>query len=119
MDLLKLAFTSLPTLVSLNYYEKASEIILTVDASLEGWRKVLMQLVEGKKYSSRYKSEIWFCTEKKYDTTKWKYCSILKALKKVRYWLYGIRFILKTDANILVVQLNWSNTNLELWSFNG
>ena len=38
--------------------------------------------------------------------------SILKALKKARYWLYKIRFILKTDANVLVTQLNQLGTDL-------
>ena len=37
MDLPKLALTSLPALVSLNYSEKAGETIFTVDASLEEW----------------------------------------------------------------------------------
>ena len=33
-------------------------------------------------------------------------------MKKVSYWLYGVRFVLETDANILVAQLNRSGTNL-------
>ncbi len=45
MDLLKLALTTSPVLVSLYYSEGAGEIILAVDASLEGWGGVLMQLV--------------------------------------------------------------------------
>ena len=36
MDLLKLALTTLPALVSLDYSEGAGDIILVVDASLEG-----------------------------------------------------------------------------------
>jgi hypothetical protein len=28
--------------------------------------------------------------------------AVLKALQKVRYWLYGVHFILETDANVLV-----------------
>ena len=37
---------------------------------------------------------------------------MLKALRKVRYWLYGVQFVLETDANVLVAQLNRSATNL-------
>lgn len=37
MDLLKFALTSPPALVSLDYTEGAGDIILAVDASLEGW----------------------------------------------------------------------------------
>ena len=112
MDLLKQAFTSPLALVSLYYSERASEIILVVDASLEDWGEVLMQLVQGKRHPSRYESEIWSCAEKKYNATKRECRGILKALKKVRYWLYGVRFVLETDANDLVAQLNRLGTDL-------
>jgi hypothetical protein len=36
----------------------------------------------------------------------------LKALWKVRYWLYRVHFVLETDANVLVAQLNRSATDL-------
>ncbi len=85
MNLLKLTLTTPAALVSLNYSKGAGEIILAVDASLEGWGRVLMQLIQGKRHSSRYKSGIWSCAEKKYDATKRECRSILKALKKVRY----------------------------------
>ena len=103
MDLLKLALTTPPALVSLDYNESAGDIILAVDASLDGWRGVLMQLVKGKRHPSRYESGIWSNAEKKnYDTTKQECRGVLKAFKKVRYWLYGVRFILEIDANVLV-----------------
>lgn len=69
MDLLKLALTTLPALVSLDYLEGEGEIILAMDASLERWREVLIQLVKGKKHSLRYKSRIWSSAKKKYDAT--------------------------------------------------
>ncbi len=59
MDLMKLALTSPPALVSLDYSKEADEIILAVNASLEGWGGVLMQLVKGKRHHSRYESVIW------------------------------------------------------------
>ena len=37
---------------------------------------------------------------------------MLKALRKVRYWLYGVYFVLETDANVLAAQLNRSATDL-------
>lgn len=99
-------------MVSLDYSKDASEIILAVDVSLKRWEGVLMQLVKGKKHPSRYKSGTWFSIEKKYNTTKQKCRRILKALKKVRYWLYKIRFVLETDARVLVAQLNQLDTDL-------
>jgi len=37
---------------------------------------------------------------------------LLKALKKFRYWLYGVRFLVETDAKVLAAQLNRSATDL-------
>ena len=112
IDLLKLALTTPPILVFLDYTEGAGDIILVVDTSLEEWGKVLMQLVKGKQHPSKYKSGIWSAVEKRYDATKWEYREVLKALKKVRYWLYGVKFILEIDTKVLVVQLNQSGTDL-------
>ena len=87
-------------------------MILAVDASLEGWGGVSMQLVEGKRHPLKYKSGIWSIVEKKYDATKRECQGVLKTLKKLRYRLYGVRFILETDTSILVAQLNRSETDL-------
>ncbi len=85
MDLLKLALTTPPALVSLDYTYGAGDIILAVDASLEWWGRVLMPLVQGKRHLSRHERGIWSSTEKKYDATKRECRGVLKALKKVRY----------------------------------
>ena len=37
---------------------------------------------------------------------------MLKALRKVQYWLYSVHFVLETNANVLVAQLNQSATDL-------
>jgi RNase H-like domain found in reverse transcriptase len=65
-----------------------------------------------RQHLSRYKSRLWNKAERNYDATKRECCSVLKALQKVRYWLYGVRFVLETDTNVLVAQLNWSTTDL-------
>ena len=88
MDLLKLSPTSQPALLSLDYSKNASEITRAVDASLERWGGILMQLVKGKKHPSRYGGGIWSSTEKKYKATKRECQGVIKALTKVRYWLY-------------------------------
>lgn len=71
-----------------------------------------MQLVPGKKHPSRYESGIWSNAERNYDSTKQERRGVLKALKKVRYRLYVIRFNLETDASVLVAHLNWSGNDL-------
>lgn len=73
MNLLKLAFTTSPALVSLDYTESVDDIILAVDTSLDRWEKVLMQLVKTKKHLSRYESGIWSNAEGNYDATKREY----------------------------------------------
>lgn len=85
MDLQKLAFITLPVLISLNYLDKIGEIIFAVNTNLERWGRILILLIQGKRHFFRYKSKIWFNIEKKYNATKREYCGILKVLKKVRY----------------------------------
>jgi ribonuclease HI len=113
MSALKTALTTAPALVKIIYTDGAGEIILAVDASLKGWGAVLMQLDDqGKRHPSRYESGLWNQAEQNYDATKRECRGVLKALRKVRYWLYGVRFVLETDANVLVAQLNRSATDL-------
>ncbi len=59
MDLLKLALTTPPALVSLNYTEGVGDIIFVVYASLNGRGGVRMYHGKEKRYSSRYESGIW------------------------------------------------------------
>lgn len=70
MNLLKLTLTIFPTLVLLNYLKRVDEIILTIDASSKEWRKILIQLVQRKRYLSRYEKEIWSSIEKNYNATE-------------------------------------------------
>ena len=50
--------------------------------------------------------------EQRYDATKRECRGVLKALKKTRHWLYVVHFVLETDANVLVAQLNGACTDL-------
>lgn len=58
------------------------------------------------------KTKIWSSIKKKFDTTKWECQKVLKALKKVKYWLYKVRFILETNIRVLVTQLNQLDIDL-------
>lgn len=109
MDSLKQALTSAPAMVT---SEGAGDIILSVDASLKGWGAVLQQLIDGKKSFARYEGGLWNEAESRYDAGKRECRGLLKALKKVRYWLYGVRFTIELDASTLVAQLNRSATDL-------
>jgi hypothetical protein len=49
--------------------------------------------------------------EKKYDVTKRECRDVLKILKKIRFYFYDVKFILKINARVLVDQLNRFDTN--------
>jgi len=55
---------------------------------------------------ARFESGIWREAEKKYDAGKLECHRLLKALKKLRVYLYGVIFLVEIDANTLVHQLN-------------
>ena len=111
MDILKMKLVNPPALIAIDY-GSGEEVILAVDASKIGWGGVLMQLRNKKRHPSRYESGMWSVAETKYDATKRECRGVLKCLKKFRYYLYGIRFVLETDAEVLVAQLNRSGTDL-------
>ena len=114
MNILKLILTTASTLKFLNYSFLIDEIILTIDFNLEKWNAILFQInVEtNKNHFSRYKSGLWTMFESKYDVTKRECRELLKTLKKVRFWLYEVRFIIEIDVNILIAQFNCSAADL-------
>ena len=113
MNILKLILTIASTLRFLNYSSLIDEIILTVDFSLKKWGAILFQInfKTSKNHFSRYENDLWTMFESKYDVMKQECCELLKALKKVRFWLYKVRFNMEIDVNILIVQLNRSVVN--------
>ncbi len=86
-------------------------VILAMNASFEDWKKILMILRNEKKSSMRYENEIWSNAKKKYDVIKKKCREIFKILKKIHFYFYDVKFILKTKARVLVDQLNRSDTD--------
>ena len=57
METLKLALTTAPALVKIHYGPDYGDIIVGVDASLEGWGCTMGQLdAEGQRRVARYKS---------------------------------------------------------------
>ena len=50
--------------------------------------------------------------ERGYDAIKRECKGVLKALQKLRFWLYSVYFILEINANTLVAQLNRAAINL-------
>lgn len=101
-----------PVFILIDYLEDVSLIILDIDTSLKEWKATFMQIVNKKCHFARYKSEIWSLQKKVYNITKQECKKVLKDLKKVRHWLYGVYFIFETDANTFVSQLNETDTDI-------
>ena len=109
---LKLVLILSLAFIIIDYFKGARQITLIVDASLIDWDAMLMQIKNDKKHSIRYENDIWSFVKRAYDAIKQKCRNVFKALKKIRFWLYEIHFILKTNAKILIVQLNRFETDL-------
>ena len=114
MNILKLILTTASTLKLLNYSFLIDEIILAVNFNLKKWDVILSQInfQTNKNHFSCYKSDLWMMFESKYDVMKRECRELLKALKKVRFWLYKVRFTIEIDVNILIAQLNRSAADL-------
>ena len=69
MKALKDALCNALALKTLDISDKASQIVLGVDASLERWGAILQEKDEKKMgHPCWYESGLWNATEKKYDT---------------------------------------------------
>jgi hypothetical protein len=110
MNIFKIVFINFFALIIIDY--AIHVIIFAMNANLEDWKKILMILRNEKKHSMRYESEIWSNVEKKYDVIKKECREVLKILKKIRFYLYDVKFILKTNVRVFVDQLNRFDTNL-------
>lgn len=115
MAALQTALTSPPALLPIRYDGTAGRIVLGVDSSLDGWGAHLSQeeLDNPKhRHPARYESGIWNQRERAYDAGKRECRGVLKALKKVKSYVYGVPFILEIDPKTLVAQLNKSAADL-------
>jgi hypothetical protein len=113
MKTLQQAMITAPILVKIDYSPGAGEIVVGVDASLEGYGGYLGQrdLETRRVRPARYESGVWSQAERNYDATKRECRGVLKILKKLQVWIIGCHFILETDANVLVAQLNRAATD--------
>jgi ribonuclease HI len=92
---------------TLDVSNQAGQIVLGVNASMEGWGAILHQEDEKKiRHPSQYESGHWNTAEKKYETGKRECRGLMRALKKFRTYVYSVQFFVETDANTLAHQLN-------------
>ena len=80
---------------------------------MKKWNVILSQvnLKINKRHFFQYENELWIESKFRYDAIKQKYRDFLKTLKKVRFWLYEVRFIIEINANISMTQFNRFTAN--------
>jgi hypothetical protein len=97
------ALCNAPALKMLEVTNGTGQIFVGVDTSLEEWSAIWQHEDESKdRHPCRNASGLWNNAEKRYYAGKCECRGLMKALKKFSNYVYGVRFLVKTDANILV-----------------
>ncbi|GFX09382.1 retrovirus-related Pol polyprotein from transposon 412 [Trichonephila clavipes] len=104
---LKDALTSAPILA---YPEIGKQFILDTDASHESIGAVLSQEIDGQERAIAYFSKCLSKPERNYCVTRKELLAIVKAVEHFHPYLYGRRFLLRTDHASLTWLLNFKNS---------
>ena len=96
--ILKAKLTTAPTLAYPNFSEM---FILDTDASNEAIGAVLSQVVGGEEHPVAYASRTLSNSERKYSVTRKELLAVVNFIKHFRPYLYGRRFLLRTDHGSL------------------
>ena len=115
MDAVKTALSSPPALKIIDYSPNAGEVILGVDASLDGYGGNLNQLSSENpkvRHIVRFVSGVWSTAERNYNAGKLELRALVHCVRRLRLYLYGIRFTVETDAATLVAIVNRVSTDL-------
>ncbi|GFT17119.1 retrovirus-related Pol polyprotein from transposon 17.6 [Trichonephila clavipes] len=104
---LKDALTSAPILA---YPEIGKQFILDTDASHESIGTVLSQEIDGQEHVIAYFSKCLSKPERNYCMTRKELLAIVKAVEHFHPYLYGRRFLLRTDHASLTWLLNFKNS---------
>ncbi|GFR07991.1 retrovirus-related Pol polyprotein from transposon 412 [Trichonephila clavata] len=108
---LKDALTSVPILA---YPETGKQFILDTDASCESIGAVMSQEIDGQERVIVYFSKCLSKPERNYCVTMKELLAIVKAVEHFHPYLYGRRFLLRTDHASLTWLLNFKNPESEI-----
>jgi len=105
---LKLRLTSSPIL---SFPTEIGQFILDTDASNHGMGAVLSQVQDGKEKVIAYLNKVFDKSERNYCVTRRELLAIIVSLKSFHHYLYGRKFLIRTDH----ISLRWlmSFKNLE------
>jgi transposase InsO family protein len=105
---LKLALTTAPVL---SYPNETGKFILDTDASNTGLGAVLSQIQNGVEHVIAYASRKLTKSEKRYCVTRKELLAVYYFVKHFRHYLFGRRFLVRTDHKALIWMLNWKKPN--------
>ncbi|GFX93612.1 retrovirus-related Pol polyprotein from transposon 412 [Trichonephila clavipes] len=104
---LKETLTSSPILI---YPQPDKPFILDTDASNESVGAVLSQEIDGQERVVAYWSKCLSKPERNYCVTRKELLAIVKAIEHFHHYLYGQKFLLRTDHASLTWLMNFRNT---------
>ncbi|GFT66452.1 retrovirus-related Pol polyprotein from transposon 412 [Trichonephila clavipes] len=104
---LKEALTSSPILI---YPQPDKPFILDTDASNESVGAVLSQEIDGQERVVAYWSKCLSKPERNYCVTRKELLAIVKAIEHFHHYLYGQKFLLRTDHASLTWLMHFRNT---------
>ncbi|GFT98288.1 retrovirus-related Pol polyprotein from transposon 17.6 [Trichonephila clavipes] len=104
---LKEALTSSPILI---YPQPDKPFILDTDASNESVGAVLSQEIDGQERVVAYWSKCLSKPKRNYCVTRKELLAIVKAIEHFHHYLYGQKFLLRTDHASLTWLMNFRNT---------
>lgn len=94
-------------LTKLEYGENAGELIVAVDSAQTAAGAVLLQVQkDGKRQPARYESISFTDVESRYSQAKLELCGVVKTLKKLQLYIWGVPFTLEVDASYLRQMVN-------------
>ncbi|GFQ91611.1 transposon Ty3-I Gag-Pol polyprotein [Trichonephila clavata] len=92
------------------YPDPEKQFILDTDASHESVGAVLSQEINGQEHVIAYWSKCLSKPERNYCVTRKELLAIVKAVENFHSYLYGRKFLLRTDHASLTWLLNFKNT---------
>lgn len=101
---LKDALVSAPVL---GYPDFSQDFILDTDACLDGSGAVLSQVLDGQERVIAYASKKFSKAERRYSVTRQELLAVVIAVKHFRHYLYGRKFVVRTDHGSLRWLMNF------------
>ena len=108
---LKEAMTHAPVLA---YPTSEDPFVLDTDASNQGIGAVLSQLQDGKERVVAYYSRVLHKAERRYCVTRKELLGVVEGVRNFHHYLYGRKFLVRTDHGALQWLLNFKNPEGQL-----